>query len=202
VTTAPTTSLREAQKALTRSRIIDAARLVFEQKGYGGASIGLITDEAAINRATYYLHFPDKSAVFREVVALDRMHTDEYWRELNAALIVGTRAAIAGWVVRLTQWSRDNALLMPSKHEAMASDAEFAKDFQPRYDRLAVEIEEYLSRFPEDEREDQKIRVQMLVMMTDQMFFHAIVQGVWDGAEEQLLRVVTDLFCRGLGIPE
>ena len=37
-----TGSLREAQKALTRSRIIDAARVVFEKQGYAGASIGLI----------------------------------------------------------------------------------------------------------------------------------------------------------------
>jgi AcrR family transcriptional regulator len=200
--TTVTGSLREAQKALTRQRIVEAARVVFEQQGYAGASIGLITGEAAINRATFYLHFPDKAAVFREVVALDRMHTDEYWRELNTALVLGTRQAVASWVLRMTQWSRDNALLMPSKHEAMASDPEFAKEFQPRYDRLAVEIDDYLSHLPEDQREDQKIRVQMLVVMTDQMFFHAIVQGVWDGPEDQLLRVVTDLFCRGLGIPE
>jgi hypothetical protein len=84
----------------------------------------------------------------------------------------------------------------------MASDSEFAKEFQPRYDRLALNIEEYLSRFPEDQREEQKIRVQMLVVMTDQMFFHAIVQGVWQGSEDQLLRVITDLFCRGLGITD
>jgi AcrR family transcriptional regulator len=198
----PSESLRDAQKALTRTRIIEAARPVFEREGYAGASIGLITKEAAINRATFYLHFPDKAAVFREVVALDRMHTYEYWRELNSALLTGTREAMAKWVQYLTQWSRDNALLMPSKHEAMASDPELAKEFQPRYDRLAVEIEEYLSRFPVEEREDQKIRVQMLVVMTDQIFFHTIVQRVWKGSEEQVLRVITDLFCRGLGITD
>jgi AcrR family transcriptional regulator len=193
-------SLREAQKALTRSRIIDAARVVFEQTGYGGASIGLITSEADINRATFYLHFPDKAAVFREVVALDRMHTDEYWRELNTALLTGTRAAMAGWILRLTHWARDNASLMPSKHEAMASDPAFAQEFQPRYDRLADEISEYLERFPLDDRADAKIRVQMLVVMLDQMFFHAFVQGVWSGGEDQLLRVATDICCKALDI--
>jgi AcrR family transcriptional regulator len=76
--------LREEQKALTRARIVDAAKSVFEEHGYGAASIGTITDVAGINRATFYLHFPDKFAVFREVVAHDRLHTDEYWRELNS----------------------------------------------------------------------------------------------------------------------
>jgi AcrR family transcriptional regulator len=196
-----TGSLREAQKALTRSRIIDAARVVFEQHGYAGASIGLITSEAEINRATFYLHFPEKAAVFREVVALDRMHTDEYWRELNTALMTGTREAMAHWIVRLTHWARDNASLMPSKHEAMASDPEFAKEFQPRYDRLADEIGEYLATIPPDDRTDAKIRVQMLVVMLDQMFFHAIVQGVWSGTEKQLLAVATDVCCKALSIP-
>lgn len=198
--TVATGSLREAQKALTRSRIIEAARSVFEREGYGGASIGLITNEAAINRATFYLHFPDKAAVFREVVAHDRLHTDEVWRELNSALLAGTRKAMSGWVDRLTEWHRDNALLMPSKHEAMASDPSFAAEFQPRYDRLATEIEEYLSQFPAKQREDEKIRVQMLIVMTDQMFFHTLVQGVWSGPDEQVRRVIVDIMCRALRI--
>jgi len=202
VTATPTGSLREAQKALTRSRIIDAARTVFEKNGYAGASIGLITTEAAINRATFYLHFPDKFAVFREVVAHDRLHTDEYWHELNTALMTGTRESIAGWVLRLTHWARDNAGLMPSRHEAMASEPEFAKDFQPRYDRLAIEISEYLQTIPVAERDDAKIRVQMLVVMLDQMLFHVVVQQAWDGPPDQVLRVVTDICCKALDIKD
>ncbi len=195
-----TPSLREAQKALTRSRIVDAARVVFEREGYGGASIGLITTEAAINRATFYLHFSDKADVFREVIAHDRLHTDEYWRELNTALITGTRAAVEAWLERLTQWHRDNALLMPAKHEAMAADREFAREFQPRYDRLAVEIRGYLDTLPAERRDDERIRIQMLIVMTDQMFFHSLVQGVWSGPQEQLIRVIADTMCRSLGI--
>lgn len=192
-------SLREAQKALTRSRIVDAARTVFEREGYGRASIGLIAGEASINRATFYLHFSDKADVFREVVAHDRLHTDEYWRELNTALLTGTRDAIERWLERLTQWYRDNSLLMPAKHEAMAADPEFAREFQPRYDRLAVEINEYLETLPRERRADERIRIQMLIVMTDQMFFHSLVQGVWNGPQEQLIRVIADTMCRGLG---
>lgn len=199
-TSAP--SLREAHKALTRSRIVDAARAVFERDGYGGASIGLIANKASINRATFYLHFSDKAEVFREVIAHDRLHTDEYWRELNTALLTGTRAAVEAWLVRLTQWHRDNALLMPAKHEAMAADTDFAQEFQPRYDRLAEEIGEYLERFPDGHRNDERIRIQMLIVMTDQMFFHALVQGVWNGPQDQLIRVIADTICRSLGIED
>ncbi|MGO3146739.1 MAG: TetR/AcrR family transcriptional regulator [Leucobacter sp.] len=198
MSTAPTT-LRDAQKALTRTRIIEAAKPVFEREGYAGASIGLIASEAFINRATFYLHFADKSEVFREVVSHDRLALTEYWRELNTVLLVGTRAAVESWVLHLTQWYRDNSQLMPAKHEAMASDPAFAKEFQPRYDRLALEIRGYLDQFPEKQREDEKIRVQMLVVMIDQMYFHAMVQSVWSGGGDQLRRVVTDILCKSLG---
>jgi AcrR family transcriptional regulator len=192
--------LREEQKALTRARIVDAAKSVFEEHGYGAASIGTITDVAGINRATFYLHFPDKFAVFREVVAHDRLHTDEYWRELNVALKERTPEAIAAWIKRLTVWAKDNARLMPAKHEAMASEPEFAKDFQPRYDRLALEIDDYLQTFPKPQREAEKIRVQMLVVLADQMLFHSLVQEVWEGSIDRLLEVLTDIFCRSLDI--
>jgi AcrR family transcriptional regulator len=140
----------------------DTAKVVFEEQGYGAASIGRITSQAGINRATFYLHFPDRSGVFRQVVAHERLHTDEYWRELNVALKERTPAAIAQWVQNLTTWARYNAELMPAKHGAMAADPEFANDFQPRYDRLATEIADYLDTFPgpastrEDPRPDAR----------------------------------------------
>lgn len=193
-------SLREAQKALTRSRIVDAARAVFEREGYGGTSIGHIANAAAINRATFYLHFPGKADVFRAVFADDRMHTDEHWRELNTALLTGTRAAVEAWLEWITQWYVNNASLMPAMHEAMAVDQELSREFQPRFDLLTEELSEYLASFPDERRTDERIRIQMLIVMTDQMFFHSLVQGVWSGPQDQLIRVIADTICRSLGL--
>jgi hypothetical protein len=116
------------------------------------------------------------------------------------ALKERTPEAIAAWIKRLTVWAKDNARLMPAKHEAMASEPEFAKDFQPRYDRLALEIDDYLQTFPKPQREAEKIRVQMLVVLADQMLFHSLVQEVWEGSIDRLLEVLTDIFCRSLDI--
>jgi AcrR family transcriptional regulator len=195
-------SLREAQKALTRSRIVDAARAVFEREGYGGTSIGLIANEGAINRATFYLHFSGKADVFRAVFAHDRLRTDRYWRELNAALLTGTRAAVEAWLEGITRWYLDNALLMPAMHEAMAADQEFSREFHAQIDLLAQEVSEYLDRFPGEHRTDERVRIQMLIVMTDQMFFHSLVQGVWSGPQDQLIRVIADTICRSLGLED
>jgi AcrR family transcriptional regulator len=195
-------SLRAAQKALTRSRIVDAARAVFEREGYGGTSIGLIANAAAINRATFYLHFSGKADVFRAVFAHDRLRTDEYWRELNAALLAGTRAAVEAWLEGITQWYLDNALLMRAMHEAMAADQESSREFQLQIDLLTEEVSEYLDRFAGERRTDERIRIQMLIVMTDQMFFHSLVQGVWSGPQDQLIRIIADTICRSLGLED
>jgi AcrR family transcriptional regulator len=190
----------EARRAQTRERIVGAAMAVFSEHGYGASSVGQVSTRAGVNRATFYLHFTDKAALLREVVALERMGTHDLWRALGDALVAGTRDSVGGWVVLAMDWSARNAPLMSCKHEAMASDPEFAQEFQPRYDRLAEGISAYLDTLPAAEREDAKLRVQMLVVMLDQMFLHAVVQGQWTGPDEQLLRVATDLCCRALSI--
>lgn len=62
-------TLRDAQKAHTRQRIIDAARTVFFREGYYGATIDQIVAEAGASRPTFYLHFRDKEEILKEIVA-------------------------------------------------------------------------------------------------------------------------------------
>lgn len=193
-------SLRDAQKARTRANIIEAARVVFEQNGYAGTSIGVITAEASINRATFYLHFADKAAVFREVVAIDRMRTGTYWAELDRVLVGGTRDGISRWIRRMTQWAEDNASLMPARHEAMASDPEFAKELQPRFDRLLEQVGGYIETVPVEDRPRRRAQLQMLMAMLDQTFLHAWVQQAWTIDKEQLLEAATDIWCSSLDV--
>jgi hypothetical protein len=81
----------------------------------------------------------------------------------------------------------------------MAVDQELSREFQPRFDLLTEELSEYLEGFPDERRTDERIRIQMLIVMTDQMFFHSLVQGVWSGPQDQLIRVIADTICRSLG---
>jgi AcrR family transcriptional regulator len=59
----PPTSLRQAQKQLTRSRLLDAAAQLFSSQGYASTTIEDIATTAGATRATFYLHFPSKSDV-------------------------------------------------------------------------------------------------------------------------------------------
>ncbi|MGA2850616.1 MAG: TetR/AcrR family transcriptional regulator [Terracidiphilus sp.] len=62
--------------AATDPRIVRSRRMLMEalarllrQKGFDDISIQEIADEATLNRATFYLHYPDKSALLRAMTA-------------------------------------------------------------------------------------------------------------------------------------
>jgi AcrR family transcriptional regulator len=60
-------NIREAQKALTRQRILDAARELFYRRGYYETSVDQIAAEAGASRPTFYLHFRDKEEVLAQI---------------------------------------------------------------------------------------------------------------------------------------
>jgi AcrR family transcriptional regulator len=60
-------TIREAQKALTRQRITDAARRLFYEQGYYTTSIDQIAIEAGASHPTFYLHFRDKEELLGRI---------------------------------------------------------------------------------------------------------------------------------------
>lgn len=59
---------REGQAAETRRQLHDAARQVFAEHGYRGATVALITKAAGTAHGTFYLYFKNKEDVFVEVI--------------------------------------------------------------------------------------------------------------------------------------
>src|SRR4029079_10532698 len=59
---------REATKQANRSAILDAAREVFADLGYGAATVRDIVRRTDLATGTFYNYFPDKEAVFRALL--------------------------------------------------------------------------------------------------------------------------------------
>lgn len=57
-------SLREEQKALTRTRLLDAAEAVFARRGFHGASVDEIAREAGATTGALYSNFAGKEDLF------------------------------------------------------------------------------------------------------------------------------------------
>jgi AcrR family transcriptional regulator len=69
----------DRQKAERRRQILEAAKSVFADAGYHGASINAIIERAQIARGTFYLYFESKAAVFDSIL-------DEAMRELRGRI--------------------------------------------------------------------------------------------------------------------
>lgn len=55
---------KEREKRMRRQQIMDAAKKVFASKGFGGATVENITEEAELSPATLYLYFKNKDELF------------------------------------------------------------------------------------------------------------------------------------------
>jgi len=59
---------RAATKAANRAAIIAAARAVFAEMGYGGATVRDVVRRTDLASGTFYNYFPDKESLFRAVL--------------------------------------------------------------------------------------------------------------------------------------
>ena len=59
--------LRERKKQELRDRLLDAARGLFEQKGFDAATVDEICARADVSQKTFFNYFPTKHHVVREI---------------------------------------------------------------------------------------------------------------------------------------
>jgi AcrR family transcriptional regulator len=81
---------REQSKALTRERLLTAARSVFASRGFHGSSVEEVAAEAGYSTGALYSNFEGKEDLF--LVLMER-EIEEHAREIAAA--VGNRASMA-----------------------------------------------------------------------------------------------------------
>src|SRR5258708_22666445 len=74
---------REDKRGANQGRILQAARKVFAQHGYHGATIGEIADEAGLSNGAVYYNFTNKEDLF--LALLDEWRT-ELIRDVETAV--------------------------------------------------------------------------------------------------------------------
>ena len=125
-------------RAERRRQILDAAKHVFAEAGYHGASIGAIIDRAEIARGTFYLYFESKEAVFAALL-------DQAMAELRTRVVrIDTATAAAppevqlrdslGRILEFIVADRPLAVVLLSS--SWTPDAEAAARLQAFYDEI------------------------------------------------------------------
>src|ERR1700710_1437988 len=79
VTKAPTR--RALAKQQTRAKVLAAARRLFSEQGYEGATIRDIAAAAGMSTGAVFANFTDKSDLFREIMASDMAALADPMRE-------------------------------------------------------------------------------------------------------------------------
>jgi AcrR family transcriptional regulator len=125
-------NIREAQKALTRQRILDAARELFYRQGFYETSVDQIALEAGASRPTFYLHFRDKEEVLGQIA-------EDYTTAVRecAERLPGPRAtlpALRGWMTDLAAFLEREKVSFSLMNEVTAPEG-----VSPLYARQIME---------------------------------------------------------------
>ena len=128
-----------------RRQIIAAAKAVFADSGYHGASIHAIIERAQIARGTFYLYFESKAAVFDSI--LDQAMTDLRGRlhriEVNDPQAPPPQVALREQMVSTFEYIvHDRPLAMLLLSAGHTPDAEAAE----RLDQFYGEVRDLLRR--------------------------------------------------------
>ena len=189
------TSLRDAQRAFTRSRISGAAREVFFARGYGHATIDEIIQVAEISRSTLYAHFRDTEDLLAHIAA-----------DYTSALcqVAGQLPGPAPSRAEIGAWIEDVAALIARERipsvlvVGLANAAEAPACIRQIGDRLFETLALNLPAFRQAMADPESLAMAWATIAMRELGLaclqHARDQG--EGIGKNLLTVVGDLFAR------
>jgi AcrR family transcriptional regulator len=142
-----------------RKQILDAAKHVFAEAGYHGASIHAIIERADIARGTFYLYFESKSAVFSSILdqAMADLRRHMHRIEVDNPKIPPQLQLRAQVIDALEYVVQDRPLAMLLLSAGHTPDAEAAE----RLDQFFGEIRDLLRRAFESGQEIKLLRKQL-----------------------------------------
>lgn len=100
---------RQHRAAATADQLLQAARAVFESRGYQGTTVGAITEAANTAHGTFYLYFKNKEEAFAKVMVpvAEAMygHARAPWRgDQREMLVTGIRGFLEGFRLHRGLW--------------------------------------------------------------------------------------------------
>jgi len=190
----PPPSLREAQKALTRNRLLDAAVDVLGHRGGLDATMDEIAKAAGVTRATLYAHFPNKAAIIRGLA--ERMYAlgDQLYSDLGA-MPRWTAVDVRRWLEDVeTMWRAQAADI---RILAAAGTAMRGSVLDP-HDRFVTLLTARPDRWKGVSAPEARQRCMMLLVATEGFFFGWIAGG-WKLDTDDPLALLCDSLCHLLG---
>jgi AcrR family transcriptional regulator len=124
---------RAQQQAITRECLLAAAQVVISKQGYGGASVDLIAAEAGYSKGAVYSNFPNKEAIFLELLQVYMERTNRQLEQLLTVKPEQIKAALTNWLATVNEQSDCPLLVMELQLHARRNP-----DFAEKYYALQV----------------------------------------------------------------
>jgi len=187
----------------TRQSLLDAARRVFEQRGYLDANVEEIVTEAGVARGSFYTYFPSKVEIFRAVCRqvgeqIDSAVAGADLRGLDpvAALTQSIRGYLEAY--------RGNTVFFALLERLASVDPEiYDMQFRTRrkhIQRIAAAIRRWQSRGVADPAVEPDGVATALVSMTTNFCYWWIDGPEQHDSDEAALAVLSDIWIRALSL--
>jgi AcrR family transcriptional regulator len=186
----------------TRTKLVTAARAVFEERGFDGARMGDVAEAAGVSHGTVYTWFDTKEDLLRAVI-------DSVTAELYASLSVPDatspieRIAIAN--ERYLAAYRSTARLLEVVEQAAVVDESFravlANLRTTHVERVAKTIRRWQRDGAAQTDLDAQVSAAALCAMVEGFARHWLGRGE-EHDEATAMRTLTELWARGLGLTQ
>jgi AcrR family transcriptional regulator len=197
---------RSRKGAITRTRLIEAAKVIFEEDGFLEARITDIAERAHLSHGSFYHYFDSKEQVFREVAETqeDRLTAPSEDRSLANAPGDLPLDRIRKANRRYLERYRDEAKIMGvieqvSRYDAHVNNARFARmhHFAERSERMIIQLQ---ANDEVDPRINPAIAADALGAMVGRFCELWLVQGYRDYDFDLAVEQLTLLWANALGL--
>jgi AcrR family transcriptional regulator len=186
-------SKRQQRAAATSEQLLNAAREVFETRGYAGTTVGAITETANTAHGTFYLYFKNKEDAFGRVM---EQVTHEMYEEASSSWHGDAREALYRANLRyLEVFERHRGLwrcLLEGMHRSQAVEQMWLELRRPFFERIA----RTLSRLVDQgvvRKMDTTMAAHALGSMAEWFAFTYVVLGEPPHEDRSLDRIATTI---------
>ena len=190
----PVTARGEA----TRQRLLDAAEAEFGVKGFSKASVSSITKRAEVGQGTFYLYFPSKESVLRELVRRMGRELRRALSEATAGLETRLEVERAG-LVAFSRFSLEHGNLYRVVMESQFVDGAIYREY---YETLLAAYKTGLEQAQADGQiRSGEAEAQAWALMGISHFL-GLRYAIWQGCEppERTIEATFDFIRRGLEV--
>ncbi len=192
-------SLRGAQRAVTRARLMDGAMEVFATTTYTAATVDEIAVAAGVGRATFYLHFRGKLDLLQAIVLEAAPEIFAYYERADPAFAAGDTVAVEAWVRDALSYFEQHRTLIFVLDEVLATArADAASVFSSEVD-FGDHMPLLMSKWPPERRSEASARIRLMALMLNRAWLLWQSEDYSTGLDhDDAVKMLADIWMKAL----